>query len=105
MIRAKPGIGILASQCDCPILPFAYYGHENFYENLKRLKRTPMTIKVGNPFRIVLSGRSKNKETMQALADAIMLEIAKLLPEKYRGVYGEDQFDLGKFDSLIEYLD
>jgi len=105
MIRAKPGIGILATQCDCPILPMAYYGHENFSENLKRLKRTPMKIKVGDPFRINLEGHSKNKETMQALADAIMIEIAKLLPEKYRGVYAEDQFDQGEFDSFIEYLD
>ena len=42
---------------------------------------------------------------MQALADAIMLEIAKLLPERYRGVYAEDQFDQGELDSFIEYLD
>lgn len=105
MIRAKPGIGILASQCDCPILPFAYYGHENFYENLKRLKRTPMKIKVGDPFRINLQGHSKNKETMQALADAIMVEIAKLLPEKYRGVYAEGAFEQRDYAEYIEYLD
>ena len=93
MIRAKAGIGILATQSDCPIVPLAYYGHEKFKENIKRLKRTPMKIKVGEPFQIDLGGRPKNKETMQAVADAIMFEIAQLLPEEYRGYYAKVSFD------------
>jgi len=93
IIQAKAGIGILASQCNCPILPVAYFGHERFKENIKRLKRTPMIIKVGEPFRIDLGGQQKNKETMQAVADAIMMEIAQLLPEEYRGYYAQFSFD------------
>jgi len=93
LIRAKAGIGILATQCDSPIFPIAYYGHEKFKENIKRLKRTPMKIKVGEPFQIDLGGLPKNKETMQAVADAIMMEIAQLLPEEYRGYYAKVSFD------------
>lgn len=102
LIRGKSGIAMLAIQCDCPILPFAYFGHENFYENLKRLKRTPMHIRVGEPLVINLQGQSKNKETMQAVADAIMIEIAKLLPEEYRGFYSDK---IGEKSGYIEYLD
>ena len=58
MIWGKPGIAILARQCDVPILPLAYYGHEDFYDNIKKLKRTPMHIRVGEPLRSI--GRGKN---------------------------------------------
>ncbi len=102
MIRGKPGIAILASMCDAPILPMAYYGHEDFEKNWKRLKRTPMKIRVGKPFRINLKGQAKSKELMQSVTDAIMLEIAKLLPERYHGYYADVDVDGGEY---IEYLD
>ncbi len=102
LIRAKPGIALLASQVDVPILPMAYWGHENFSENFKRLKRTPMKIMVGKQFRINFAEKRKSKELMQDIADAIMLEIAKLLPEKYHGVYSDISVDS---ESLITYLD
>lgn len=47
LIRAKPGIAILASRTGVPVLPLAYYGHEDFKRNIRRLKRTPITIRVG----------------------------------------------------------
>jgi 1-acyl-sn-glycerol-3-phosphate acyltransferase len=102
LIRGKPGITILASKIDAPILPIAYFGHEEFRGNIRKLKRTRMTIKVGKPFKIVLQGDQKNKDVMQAVTDAIMLEIADLLPEKYHGVYADITLDREKY---IRYLD
>lgn len=102
LIRAKPGVGILVSQCDVPILPVAYWGHEHFSENIKRLKRTPMHIRLGKPFMINWDGHPRNKETMQAVADAIMMEIAELLPEAYRGVYPRGAFE---HEGYIRYVD
>ena len=102
MLRAKSGISILARQVDVPIIPMAYWGHEDLSENLKRLKRTPMYIRVGRKFRIDFSQLPKNKESMQAAADAIMMEIARLLPEKYRGVYSAGAFEREKF---VQYLE
>jgi len=89
LIRGKPGIAILASKCDVPILPIVYYGHENFFENLKRLKRSSMTIRVGRPFKVKFSANGPDKIELLAVTDAIMTEIAKLLPEKYRGYYSD----------------
>ena len=100
--RGKAGVAFLASQVDVPILPMAYWGHENFKENIKQLKRTPMIIKVGKPFRLNLEGQRKSKELMQNIADAIMLEIAKLMPEKYHGVYANISVDQ---ETLITYLE
>ena len=102
MIRGKPGIAILARQCDVPILPLAYYGHEHFVENLKHLKRSPMRIRVGEPFKINWDGKSRDKETLQAVTDAMMLEVADLLPEDYRGVYADIKLDR---ESYIRPLD
>ncbi len=97
MIRGKPGIGILISRCDVPIIPMAYYGHEEFSKNLKRLKRTPMKLKVGKPFKVRFGDQPKSKALMQDVADAIMLEIAKLLPEKYHGVYADIEVDQERY--------
>ena len=102
LIRAKPGISYLVALCDSPLLPVVHYGQEAFSENIKRLKRTPMKIKVGRPFKVLMDKREKDKEIMQAVADAIMMEIASLLPEKYRGVYADGTFEREKY---LTYLD
>ena len=102
LIRAKPGIGYLIAHCDSPILPVAHYGQENFSKNFKHLRRTSMNIRVGRPFRILVDKREKDKQVIQAVADAIMMEIAQLLPEKYRGVYSDGAFER---ENYIAYLD
>jgi len=102
LIRGKPGIAMLASKCDVMILPIAYYGHEDFKKNITHLKRTPMKIKVGKPFQIDFSQQPRDKLAMQEVSDVIMLEIAKLLPEEYRGVYGQAKVNQAAF---LSYLD
>ncbi len=94
-------MAMLVSQMDVPILPVAYYGHENFTEDIKKLKRPKMNIRVGKPFKITLNGYPKNKTTMQAVTDAIMVEIAALMPEAYRGEYKEfERFENGFIKAL-----
>lgn len=100
--QGKPGIAILASKAEVPILPMVYYGHEDILQNLRRLNRTPFHVRVGKPFRCKFSGQEKNKEVMQAVTDAIMLEIADLLPEKYHGEYRGVTIDRRKY---LEYND
>ncbi len=102
LIQAKPGIAILALKTNLPIYPIAYYGHEDFKQNFRRLKRTPMTVRVGEPIRVDLQGQPKNKENLQSVADSIMIEIASLMPEKYRGYYSTKMAQRGRF---IEYLE
>ncbi|MFN2303147.1 MAG: lysophospholipid acyltransferase family protein [Anaerolineales bacterium] len=102
LIQAKPGVAMLAIQCNVPIQPVAYYGHEHFWAEIKRLKRAKMTFRVGQRFRINLNGQLKNKEMLQHIADAIMLEIAKLMPEEYHGFYANKTSPGSQF---IEYLE
>jgi 1-acyl-sn-glycerol-3-phosphate acyltransferase len=102
LIQGKPGIAMLAVQTNVPIFPIAYYGHEDFKKNLKKLKRTPIIIRVGKPFRINLQGQAKTKDVLQTVTDSVMLEIAALMPEKYHGYYGSMKEKRGKF---LDYLD
>lgn len=102
LIQGKPGISILAIQTDVTIYPLAYYGHEVFKENFKKLKRTKMTIRVGKPFKVDLHGQPKTKENLQSIADSIMLEIASLLPKEYWGYYAGKMAQRGRF---LVYLD
>ena len=50
--KAYPGIITMAKQNNVPIIPVAHFGSENFWSNMKRLKRTDFTIRVGKPFYI-----------------------------------------------------
>ncbi len=97
LIRGKPGVAILASKCDVPILPLAHFGHEDFKSDWRKLKRPKMVIKVGEPFKLNLGGLRHDKQVLQAATDAIMLEIARLMPEQYHGVYAEISVDREKY--------
>jgi 1-acyl-sn-glycerol-3-phosphate acyltransferase len=87
--RAKPGIGLVAAHSMAPILPIAYYGHEAIWSNVRHLRRTDFHIRVGPLLRVRPSDDKWTAERRQALADEVMLYVAALLPEKYRGVYAQ----------------
>ena len=87
LLRGKPGIVFIAKLSNVPILPVAYYGGEDFWKNLKRLRRTDFHILVGKPFVLETGKRRIDRETRQQIVDEIMYQIAFLLPTKYRGYY------------------
>jgi 1-acyl-sn-glycerol-3-phosphate acyltransferase len=91
----KPGVVALAIQSGAPLQPFGFYGHENFWQNLKRLRRTDFCITVGKPFRINTGVDYRSREARQEITDEIMYKIAECLPERYRGHY--------QFEGKIEY--
>jgi len=87
--RALPGAVIIALHSGAPIIPIAHWGGENFMKNLKRLKRTDFHIRVGRPFKLQVEGVKVTGEVRQQIVDEMMYEIANLLPEEYRGEYGD----------------
>jgi 1-acyl-sn-glycerol-3-phosphate acyltransferase len=87
LLQGKPGIVALALRSKAPLMPVCFYGYENFWANLKRLRRSDFHIVTGKPFYLELNGETPDKEARQVIADEIMYKIAELLPEKYRGVY------------------
>lgn len=86
--RAHPGVTLLALHSGAPVMPAAYWGGEAFWDNLKRLRRTDFHIAIGPAYRVVVDG-PVNQSVRQAVADEIMIQIARLLPPAYHGVYAD----------------
>lgn len=87
LLRGKPGVVALAMRSKATLLPMAFYGYENFWENLKHFRRTDFHIVVGEPFRVYSNGDGLSRDVRQGITDEIMFKISELLPEKYRGAY------------------
>jgi 1-acyl-sn-glycerol-3-phosphate acyltransferase len=87
LLRAQPGIVLIALHSGAPIIPMAHWGGEGFNGNLKKLKRTDFFIRVGRQFTVDAKGKRVDSEIRQKIADEIMAQIACLMPEKYRGEY------------------
>lgn len=88
LAKGYPGVVFLALQNRVPILIVAHYGVENFWYNIKRLKRTRVTFIVGKPF-MLASDMKTTKNVYQEMTDQIMARMAFMLPERYRGAYAD----------------
>ena len=89
LLRAHPGAVTLALRSNAPILPIAHWGGEKFLSNLKRLRRTDFAMRVGKPFTLNTNGDRITRESRQQVVDEMMYQLAALLPEEYRGEYGD----------------
>jgi 1-acyl-sn-glycerol-3-phosphate acyltransferase len=87
--RALPGAVIVALHSGAPIIPIAHWGGEVFLKNLKRFKRTDFHIRIGEPFKLKVEGLKMTGEIRQQIVDEMMYELAKYLPEEYRGEYAD----------------
>ena len=91
LIEGKPGVAYLAARSGLPVVPVAITGTEDkvILGNLKRLRKSPVTLTAGKPFTLPPIPRENRDEALQTYTDEIMCQIAILLPERYRGVYAE----------------
>lgn len=89
------GMTFIALRADAPILPMAIIGGERFWTNLSRLRRTPVKIVIGKPFRFSAGQKRAGREIMSKMTEEGMYQMASLLPPERRGVYSD-------FDSATE---
>ena len=87
LLRAQPGVAMIALRSGAPILPIAHWGGEYFSENIKKARRTDFHVKVGKPFTLEINGEKVTSFLRQEIADEIMGQVAALLPETYHGEY------------------
>ena len=89
LIEGKPGVSYLATRLGQPIIPVAIWGTEDevIFGNLKRLRRSHITLKAGPAFTLPPLPRQNRDAVLKQYTDEIMCRIAALLPEKHRGVY------------------
>lgn len=81
------GAAYLALKSGAPLIPVTFTGSENarVFTNLKRFKRTEMSLKIGEPF--YLSPQTDRKRALEEGTREIMERLAFQLPKAYRGVY------------------
>lgn len=89
MIEGKPGVSYLATRLGQPIIPVALAGTEDkvVFGNLKRLRRSHITVTAGPAFRLPQLPKTNRDAALKQYTDEIMCRIAALLPDKYHGVY------------------
>jgi 1-acyl-sn-glycerol-3-phosphate acyltransferase len=83
------GAAFLALRSGAPVVPVAITGTENshLYGHLKQWKRAPVTLNVGKPFFLQKQPEWDRQKTIEEGTRQIMLSLAALLPESYRGNY------------------
>jgi len=91
LIEGKPGVAYLAARSGFPVIPVAITGTEDkvLLANVKRLKKSHITLTGGKPFVIPPLPKTNRGEALKNYTDEIMCQMAALLPERYRGVYAE----------------
>lgn len=90
MEEGTSGAAYMALKTGAALLPVALTGTENraLIANLRRLRRTRMTLTIGAPFHLEAGG--DRQADIQRGTEQIMQTIAKLLPPAYRGVYNQE---------------
>lgn len=93
--RVLPGAGLIALRGNAPILPVAIVGSERLpFNGSKQLKhgatqrRWGVTITFGEPFELTPKADGARMSSAEAI-DVAMARVAALLPEEYRGIYGD----------------
>jgi len=87
-----PGVAYVVDKAKSPVLPVGIIGStEDFFHRATRGQRPIIEMKIGHAFRLpdVVGKGEERKEALQQNTDRIMIEIAKLLPPEYQGVYGK----------------
>jgi len=93
LIRAKSGVALLAAMSGTQIMPVALMGSQALPANLKRWRRTSLTLHIGPCFGPLtldpaLKGPARRQQ-MDALADEMMQHVARLFPPEQRGYYAD----------------
>jgi 1-acyl-sn-glycerol-3-phosphate acyltransferase len=92
MVPGYPGVGLIALQARVPILPVAITGTEYFPVNGDSPPRRPkgvprrVTVTFGKPF-FVPERVDDRRVTPEEATRLLMVRVAEILPEQYRGVY------------------
>lgn len=90
MVEAKDGTTYLATKADAAILPIGLEGTHEFPRAFKPLRRVPVTVTIGRPFRFRTEGRARiPRAELRQMTREMMYQLALLIPERRRGVYGD----------------
>lgn len=96
----KEGFLLLAAKTGAVMVPAGVSGTQHFKSNIKRLRRTPVTINYGRPVR--LKGKVSRKDYKAAAAEVMYLLAQHIADPSLRGVYADQSKATMNF---IEFVD
>lgn len=89
LIEGKTGAAYFINLTGVPVLPAGITGTDDMSKWWKRLKRPPVTIRIGELFELPPVDRANRDECLRENTTEIMCRIAALLPPEKRGVYAD----------------
>jgi len=87
LLEGKPGIQLLTSRAEVPIVPVGITGSEDMMKRILAFQKPDITVRFGKAFTLPPIPRENRDESMQQATTEVMCQIAALLPERYRGFY------------------
>jgi 1-acyl-sn-glycerol-3-phosphate acyltransferase len=87
LLEGKQGAALLAGRASVPVVPVGIVGSEKINQHWLRLRRPPVTIRIGRPYTLPEIDRENRQAWLSHYTDEIMCRIAALLPPDYRGFY------------------
>jgi len=92
--EGMPGSALIAYHNRVPILPIGIMGTEVIRGTGWIFRRPSIRLNIGEPFLLPEAGSSLTREKLKEYTDLIMLKIAILLEEPYRGFYREKKNEI-----------
>lgn len=106
LARAEPGAGFLARTAGVPVVPVGLVGSDHVFPKGAHWPRfARLEIRCGAPMRVRDRRPDGSRVANQDAADAIMLAIAKLLPEEMRGAYADIAALEARLEGIVEASD
>lgn len=87
LLRGRPGFAYLATKAPAPVVPVASHGQERAWYFWRRLRRVPVTVRMGP--KIEHPKGRVGKRGLQEYTDRVMRAVAAMLPMENRGFYGD----------------
>lgn len=87
--QPKPGVALLATRADVPVVPVGISGTERFLPPGRALPRfrARVVVRIGRPFRLPLDSSLARREAIHRGSEQIMRRLAALVDEPIRGAY------------------
>jgi 1-acyl-sn-glycerol-3-phosphate acyltransferase len=90
LANPEPGAGFIAQKAGCLVVPVGLSGtRECLPKGAHWPRRVPVTVTFGKPFLVASKRPDGTRVSHQEAADAIMVEIAELLPVQQRGAFSD----------------
>lgn len=98
LLRAKKGVSLIAHRAHVRVVPVALWGTEKLMPINDRnmggewLKHAQITVRYGRAVQLdeLREETAGAEDERQAIADALMRRVARMLPPEYRGVYSDE---------------